>query len=235
MQRWILAGAAGLAAAGAASAQQSVVVNLTGVQLRNATNQFRSSAPNTISPAYRYHVVVAGMVKGVGGALGLLYPNPTPLATVMEALSPGSSAALDSYADNCSGTHPFGVPPTTQAGTAPVGIITVTYAFTLATGIDATNVASFSLTNVMLSPSALVGYLEFTSGGATLTRVNVCPANCDGSTVAPVLNVNDFTCFLNKFAAGDSSANCDCGTIAPILNVNDFTCFINRYAVGCPT
>jgi hypothetical protein len=29
----------------------------------------------------------------------------------------------------------------------------------------------------------------------------VC-ANCDASTAAPVLNVNDFTCFLNKFAAG---------------------------------
>lgn len=233
MQRWAFA-AAGLTMTGAAVAQQSVVINLTGVQLKNATNQFRSSAPNTITPAYRYHVVVDGMVKGVGGAMGLLYPNPTPLATVMEALSPGSSAALNSYADNCPGVHPFGVPPTTQAGTAPLGIITVTYAFTLATGIDATNIASFSLTNVTLNPSSLVGYLEFTSGAATLTREYVCPANCDGSTIAPVLNVNDFTCFLNKFAAGDTGANCDCGTAAPTLNVNDFTCFLNQYAAGCP-
>jgi len=29
-----------------------------------------------------------------------------------------------------------------------------------------------------------------------------CYANCDGSTVPPILNVADFTCFLQKFAAG---------------------------------
>jgi hypothetical protein len=64
----------------------------------------------------------------------------------------------------------------------------------------------------------------------------VCPcyANCDGSTIAPVLNVNDFLCFQNRYAAGDSYANCDGSTAPPILNVNDFTCFLNRYAVGCP-
>jgi hypothetical protein len=61
-----------------------------------------------------------------------------------------------------------------------------------------------------------------------------CYANCDGSTIAPTLNVNDFTCFLNRFAAGESYANCDSSTIAPVLNVNDFTCFLNQYAVGCP-
>jgi hypothetical protein len=64
--------------------------------------------------------------------------------------------------------------------------------------------------------------------------VSPCYANCDHSTSAPVLNVNDYTCFLNRFAAGDSRANCDGSTIAPVLNVNDFTCFANRYAVGCP-
>jgi hypothetical protein len=61
-----------------------------------------------------------------------------------------------------------------------------------------------------------------------------CYANCDGSTTAPILNVNDFTCFLNKFAAGDSYANCDGSTTPPVLNVNDFTCFLNKYAAGCP-
>jgi hypothetical protein len=61
-----------------------------------------------------------------------------------------------------------------------------------------------------------------------------CYANCDGSTTPPVLNVNDFTCFLNLYAAGDSRANCDGSTTAPVLNVNDFTCFLNRYAAGCP-
>lgn len=61
-----------------------------------------------------------------------------------------------------------------------------------------------------------------------------CYANCDQSTVAPILNVNDFTCFINKFAAGDVYANCDYSTNPPVLNVNDFTCYINRFAAGCP-
>ena len=61
-----------------------------------------------------------------------------------------------------------------------------------------------------------------------------CYANCDGSTIAPVLNINDFTCFVNNFAAQSPDANCDQSTIPPTLNVNDFFCFLNRYAVGCP-
>ena len=61
----------------------------------------------------------------------------------------------------------------------------------------------------------------------------LCYANCDGSTAVPVLNVNDFICFNNRFAAADPYANCDGSTAAPVLNVNDFTCFLNRYATGC--
>jgi probable HAF family extracellular repeat protein len=61
-----------------------------------------------------------------------------------------------------------------------------------------------------------------------------CYPNCDASTSAPLLNVNDFICFQTKFAAGDSYANCDGSTLAPVLNVGDFICFMNKYAAGCP-
>jgi trimeric autotransporter adhesin len=70
-----------------------------------------------------------------------------------------------------------------------------------------------------------------------------CYANCDSSTVAPILNVDDFTCFINEFASSSSLppqqqlssyANCDESFIEPILNVDDFTCFINNFAQGCP-
>ena len=62
----------------------------------------------------------------------------------------------------------------------------------------------------------------------------VCYANCDSSTTAPVLNVNDFICFQQKYAAGDAYANCDGSTTPPVLNVNDFVCFQQKYAAGCP-
>jgi hypothetical protein len=69
-----------------------------------------------------------------------------------------------------------------------------------------------------------------------------CYPNCDGSSVEPLLNVDDFTCFINEYAAATGLpheqqvmhySNCDGSTAAPALNVDDFTCFINRYAAGC--
>ncbi|MFN0133538.1 MAG: GC-type dockerin domain-anchored protein [Phycisphaerales bacterium] len=75
----------------------------------------------------------------------------------------------------------------------------------------------------------------FAAHGITCPAItqNPCYANCDGSTTPPILNVNDFTCFTNLFAAGSSLANCDGSTTPPVLNVNDFTCFLNRFAAGC--
>jgi len=61
----------------------------------------------------------------------------------------------------------------------------------------------------------------------------LCYANCDGSAVQPLLTANDFQCFMNKFAAGDSNANCDGSVQVPILTANDFQCFMNAFAVGC--
>ncbi|MFN0133021.1 MAG: GC-type dockerin domain-anchored protein, partial [Phycisphaerales bacterium] len=57
--------------------------------------------------------------------------------------------------------------------------------------------------------------------------------DCDASTTSPTLTVNDFICFLNKFAAGDTYANCDGSAVPPVLNVNDFICYINVFAAGC--
>jgi len=68
---------------------------------------------------------------------------------------------------------------------------------------------------------------------ATITPAP-CYANCDNSTAPPILNANDFQCFLNKFASADAYANCDNSTAPPILNANDFQCFLNKFAAGCP-
>ena len=61
--------------------------------------------------------------------------------------------------------------------------------------------------------------------------VAMCYANCDGSTAEPVLNVNDFVCFISGFAAADPHADCDHNMS---LNVNDFVCFQTAFAAGCP-
>jgi uncharacterized membrane protein len=69
---------------------------------------------------------------------------------------------------------------------------------------------------------------------AVLPAPTTCYPNCDASTAPPVLNVADFTCFLQRFAAGESYANCDSSTALPVLNVADFTCFLQSFAAGCP-
>jgi glucose/arabinose dehydrogenase len=71
------------------------------------------------------------------------------------------------------------------------------------------------------------------SSGQVL-QIVACYANCDGSTAAPMLNVADFHCFYQHFAAGRPEANCDLSTRQPTLNVADFTCFLQRFAAGCP-
>jgi hypothetical protein len=77
---------------------------------------------------------------------------------------------------------------------------------------------------------------------AQVSRAIPCYANCDGSTSEPILNVDDFTCFVSEFAKGISLpqeeqvthyANCDGSTDAPILNVDDFICFMRHFAFGC--
>ncbi len=80
-----------------------------------------------------------------------------------------------------------------------------------------------------------------TAGGYSIALTGVCYAggaacyaNCDNSTTPPILNVADFTCFLQRFAAGESYANCDQSTTPPVLNVADFTCFLQSFAAGCP-
>ncbi len=64
-----------------------------------------------------------------------------------------------------------------------------------------------------------------------------CYANCDKSTTPPVLNVLDFACFLNGYAASGGTGfafNCDGSTTPPTVNVLDFACFLNHFAAGCP-
>jgi hypothetical protein len=68
---------------------------------------------------------------------------------------------------------------------------------------------------------------------AYTARPRRCIANCDLSTTPPTLDIADFACFLNRFAAGEEYANCDHSTTPPTLNVRDFICFINKFAAGC--
>ena len=77
------------------------------------------------------------------------------------------------------------------------------------------------------------GWPRFDAGIIGTVTGSGCYPNCDASTTIPSLNVADFTCFLQRFAAGEPYANCDGSTAPPTLNVADFTCFLQRFAAGC--
>ena len=47
------------------------------------------------------------------------------------------------------------------------------------------------------------------------------------------VNVQDFSCFLTRFASSDPYANCDNSTAIPTLNVQDFSCYLTKFATGC--
>jgi hypothetical protein len=55
-----------------------------------------------------------------------------------------------------------------------------------------------------------------------------CIADFDGSGNA---NIDDFTAFINAYAAADLRADVDASCS---LNIDDFTAFINWFAIGCP-
>jgi hypothetical protein len=110
--------------------------------------------------------------------------------------------------------------------------------------------AGFGNTLAVVNDGAPAIYMSFYANDATFARWGCpvpptppCYPNCDTSSVPPILNVEDFTCFINEFASAlalpptqqlDHYANCDRSTTPPVLNVNDFACFINAFAQGCP-
>ncbi|MFN0133347.1 MAG: hypothetical protein ACKVW3_12575 [Phycisphaerales bacterium] len=55
-----------------------------------------------------------------------------------------------------------------------------------------------------------------------------CYADCDNNQR---LDVNDFMCFVTKYAQKDPYANCDVGAV---VDPSDFMCFLAKYAAGCP-
>jgi hypothetical protein len=222
---WIAAALA-LALGDSAQAQPSVQVDLTGLKLQNGLNQSKTSAPATLSPATRYHYNVDAMIKGSSGILGLLYPNPIPLAQLLESLQSGSSEVLDGYACNPAGTHPVVLLDQPYSGQGSLGGINATISLNFKAGINASNHAYFEVTNVVINPAALVGSATITSGKATIERIACVPdADADGT-----LTIDDFIAFQTLFALGDEAADVNCDQQ---LSIDDFIEFQTLFAVGC--
>ncbi len=65
--------------------------------------------------------------------------------------------------------------------------------------------------------------------------LDACYADCDLSTGQGTLDIFDFLCFGNKFAANDPYAcDCDTSTGPGMCDIFDFLCFGNAFDAGCP-
>jgi hypothetical protein len=87
-----------------------------------------------------------------------------------------------------------------------------------------------------VSSPASVAYPAPPLGSEFHIRVQgLCAADCETSTGVNTLDIFDFLCFQNEFAAGASYA-CDCDTTTGIrvCDIFDFLCFQDAFAAGCP-
>ena len=174
----------------------------------------------------------------------LFYPFFDPLNSAPDMVLGNGGAAVLQYTFNVVGTAT--IDRYTQSGSLENGApLSATEILSLAPDMVAHIAAGGMLTFVFVERDAAtaatyrgqeafpprVGPNLFVTAEANAT--GGCYANCDGSSAAPVLNANDFQCFLNKFAQNDSYANCDGSSTAPVLNANDFQCFLNAFAIGC--
>lgn len=217
---------AAAALAPAAIALPTVSVPIDGLQIRNATNQTRSST-QAIDAAYRYAYRFSDntLVRGSGGILQVLYPNPTPLATVLESLQPGSSAALSGVGNNPSGTLPVTLPAQTVNTTTTLSGIQVTFGLTMNASISAAGIVSFSLTNVVVSPSLLVGSFLVTQGSIIVKAV--CAADF---VVDDAVTIEDLVGMLVAFEAGDLTADY---TGDDAVTIEDLITFLVHFENGC--
>ena len=176
--------------------------------------------------------------------LGELDGSPTIVAELREGDSPtGALLATFSF------TVPAGAPEVVTLTPSQSVTLEASASYTLVLGVadegsftwayaDSNNwIGDGAFGNYHYSVDLGVTWANFGGDFPYYLRVGVTPetcyANCDGSAVAPILNVNDFICFQQAFAAGDPYANCDGSTTPPILNINDFICFQQAFAAGC--
>jgi hypothetical protein len=186
------------------------------------TNRLHSTA---FTGVYRIpHSTIPITCGGTAGpSIQLNRPLMEVVATVNHTLPPGTYW----FDVNLTGTlgFPSSVVTTTALNTRQVNPASNAYLRTNGNWLHVTD------NGVGCQPAALRQELVFDIIGTE--AAGGCYPNCDGSSQPPVLNVADFSCFLQRFAAAHPYANCDQSTQPPVLNVADFSCFLQKFAAGC--
>lgn len=197
----------------------------------NSSTSFKAAGFTIGSHAYTLDGVKLTIGYGVGGsAVVSIWSGATGPASLVQVLN----------APTQSGSGNFTFTPASPVTLSASG----TYWVYVQSIPNPTGSFMWEATNPAVLPTGSATAAGFVYNGApsgTYNRIEVtgtqvgaaCYANCDGSSVQPILTANDFQCFINRYVAGTSYANCDGSTVQPVLTANDFQCFINRYVAGC--
>jgi hypothetical protein len=193
-----------LALAGSAQATITATAELTGVPIAGGMTHYTGVVTNT-----------GDTTVGTFWFAWIPLYDFMPTAPTNIVAPPGWTFVVESggfesgysilwYATSAAGDIPVGGPPLSG------------FAFDSASSVATLSGHTADGRYVIATSYVYIGQPE-TDPGYTFTASVVagsapCYANCDGSTTVPLLNVSDFTCFLQKFAQGDAYANCDGST-----------------------
>ncbi len=226
--------------------QADIVAFLTGglTDARVQNQQFPFDRPTLFGERLlnRSTVITGGEISGTGGQVPtIIVPDPAMVGNIdhrvgLDRALAGATARL------------------ALSNVPPVGGVITPQRFLTETIVPASGTATF---HMPLNPGEYLGgqvlfvqwLIDDPSAAGGVARSGVarlplfcgrtgcitvtCYANCDGSTNSPTLSANDFTCFLQKFRAGDPYANCDGSTDTPSLTAADFSCFLTSFRGGC--
>ncbi|GAB4385171.1 MAG: hypothetical protein Kow0022_10090 [Phycisphaerales bacterium] len=172
---------AGLAGSVWAQADQDVVVDATGVELRCQflgpcfPDQYRDSFSNPLPPGIPQYILPAGGyrydIEGVvetSGLLGLAIPSGSTIAQAMELIAPGGSRILHGYSRNFSGALPN---PVNQVFLQRYAgqFSGIEMGLTMAVTISNTGVGQFRVYDIDIPLGFVAGSMTITSGSAAIT------------------------------------------------------------------
>lgn len=191
-------------------------------------NSFGPISATLSTPASRVGFEAAG--NFFNGINNLRIVRGTPLSLNVNASGAPSIGGTLTLTANSNAAAPAGYGlrhdgSTITDGPTPAGSV-----------ISGAGTSSLTVSNFTTADAGAYDAIAFNAcGNATSAAISISPcyANCDQSSAPPILNSNDFVCFINQFAAGNAYANCDGSTAQPTLNALDFQCFLNRFAAGC--
>lgn len=189
----------------AVHAAKVATVDLAGATFAHGVGVSRTSSPTTLEAQARYYYRIEGTVHGTG-SLAFVIPNGTPIATLLEQIEPGSSAALQGFHDNVGGALPFTFINQHYDGNQSTAFGTFHAVLDIIGSVDAGGIVHFDVSNVVLTLNGapVAGSVVFEAGSKAIIGV---PPKFQFSLAAPSVAENAGTLVLTVSRTDNSEGS----------------------------